>query len=62
MAGGNGHMSAIAMRAKLPNFALKNRSRGTAAEYRAKGQGSLAYFGTYSVEGTDLVIRVKGSS
>jgi len=58
----NGRMTATVMRTKLPNYASKNRNRGTPAEYKAIAQGSLAYYGSYSVSGTDLLIHVEGST
>jgi lipocalin-like protein len=39
-----------------------NHIQGTLAEYEATVQGSISYFGTYSVSGTDLVPHVEGST
>jgi hypothetical protein len=58
----NGHFSATLVRATLPKIASNNRSEGTAEEYKAIMGGSLAFFGTYAVSGTDLNLRVQGSS
>jgi hypothetical protein len=58
----NGHFSAALVRAALPKIAANNRSQGTADEYKAIMGGTLAFFGTYSVSGTDLNFRVQGGS
>jgi hypothetical protein len=52
----NGHISLIITRSDLPKFASNNRETGTAEENKAIVQGSLAYFGTYSVSETDKTI------
>jgi hypothetical protein len=51
-----GHFSVIITRSDLPKFASNNRETGTAEENKAIVQGSLAYFGTYSVSETDKSI------
>jgi len=58
----NGRFSAILMRADLPKYASNNRVQGTAAEHKSTVEGSLAYFGTYSVNGTDLNLHIEGST
>ena len=45
----NGRFALVTIRSDLPRFASNNRGTGTADENRAVVQGSLAYFGTYSV-------------
>src|SRR5205085_10133451 len=45
----NGHYSVIVMRSDLPKFGL-SREKATADESLAVVKGSLAYFGTYTVE------------
>jgi len=52
----NGHFSEIITRSDLPKFASNNREAGTPEENKAAMQGSIAYFGTYSVSDTDKVI------
>ena len=52
----NGHFSVIITRSDLPKFASNNRELGTPEENKAIVQGSLAYFGTYSVSETDKTI------
>src|SRR5215470_1423704 len=58
----NGRYSLMLMRADLPKYESNNRTKGTSEEYKAIGAGSISYFGTYSVSGTDLVLRVEHSS
>jgi lipocalin-like protein len=43
----------VTTRSDLPRFASNNRATGTANENSAVVQGSLAYFGTYSVNETE---------
>jgi hypothetical protein len=50
------------MRHDLPKYASNNRTQGTPAEYKATVEGGLAYFGTYAVNGTNLILRIDGSS
>jgi hypothetical protein len=45
----DGRFSVILLRASLPKFASNNRVKGTAEEYQAAVQGSLAYYGSYAV-------------
>ena len=52
----SGHVSVIVTRSDLPKFASSNREAGTPEENKAIVQGSLAYFGTYSVSETDKTI------
>jgi hypothetical protein len=49
----DGHFSLIITRSDLPKFASNNRVAGTPEENKAIVQGSIAYFGTYSVSETD---------
>jgi hypothetical protein len=58
----NGRFSAILMRHDLPKFASNSRTQATPAEYKGTVDGSIAYFGTYSVSGTDLDLHVEGST
>ena len=59
----NGRYTAILMSASRPKFASNNRAKGTSEENHAAVRGSLAYFGTYSVDEATktLVTRVEGS-
>jgi hypothetical protein len=58
----DGRFSLQLMRSDLPKYASNNRTQGTPAEYKATVEGSLSYFGTYSVSGTDLLLHVDGST
>ena len=49
----SGRFTLVTTRSDLPKFASNNRAKGTADENRAVVAGSLAYFGTYSVNETD---------
>ena len=46
----DGHYSTQLMRSDLPKYASNNRAKGTSEEYKAIGMGSIANFGTYSVD------------
>jgi hypothetical protein len=48
----NGRFSEIIIRSDLPKFASNNRQAGTPEENKAIVQGSIAFFGTYSVDET----------
>ena len=45
-----------------PKFASNNRNEGTPEENKATVQGSLAYFGTYSVSEKTLIFKIEASS
>jgi len=52
------------MRSDLPKFASKSRVQGTPEEYKAVVQGSIANFGTYSVNEANktFTLRYEGST
>ena len=52
----NGRFSIMFIRSDIPKFASSNREAGTPEENKAAVNGSIAYFGTYSVSETDNVI------
>jgi Lipocalin-like domain len=60
----DGHFALVNMRSDLPKFASNSRDRGTPEEYKAVVQGSIAYFGTYTVNEADKVItaQIEGST
>ena len=58
----NGRFSIQLMKNDLPKYASNNRIQGTPAEYKATVEGSLSYFGTYAVSGTDLNLHIEGST
>ncbi|MBI5075778.1 MAG: lipocalin-like domain-containing protein [Nitrospirae bacterium] len=47
----DGHFSMTLMRSSLPKFASNVRTKGTAEEYKAVVDGSVAAIGTYTVTG-----------
>jgi Lipocalin-like domain len=61
----NGRYSVQIMRTvNRPPFKSNNRDTGTADENKATVQGTLSYFGTYTVEeaGKSISLRIEGSS
>ena len=58
----DGHFSSHLMKADLPKYASNSRTQGTPEENKATVQGYLGYFGTYALNGTDLVFHIEGSS
>jgi hypothetical protein len=60
----NGRFSLVLQRSALPKFASNNRMSGTADENKAIVQGSIAYFGRYSVDEKDgkLLLHYEGST
>jgi hypothetical protein len=58
----SGHFSGQFMKSDLPKYASNIRTQGTPEEYKATVQGYLGYFGTYALNGTDLVFHIEGSS
>jgi Lipocalin-like domain len=58
----DGHFSAIFLRAGQPKYASNSRTQGTADEYKATVDGSVAVFGTYKFDLTELTLHVIGST
>jgi len=60
----DGHFAFVSVRPDLPKLAANDRARATAEEARAVVAGSIAYYGTYSVNEVDKVItpKVEGST
>jgi hypothetical protein len=56
----NGRFSLQLMRATLPKFASNKRNAGTAEENKEVVSGSIAYYGTYSMSGTELTLHMEG--
>jgi len=56
----NGRFSLQLMRAALPKFASNKRNAGTAEENKEVVSGSIAYYGTYSMSGTELTLHTEG--
>src|SRR4029079_8890209 len=59
-----GRFSWVYVRPDIPKFASNNRQTGTDAENKAVAQGSLAYFGTYTIDeqNNSIVMRIEYSS
>jgi hypothetical protein len=62
--GSDGHYALIFLRRDLPKVASNSRTSATPDESRAIAQGSIAHFGTYTVDeaGKVLVLRIEGST
>ncbi len=60
----NGHFVQVIMRSALPKFASNNRQTGSSEENKAIVEGSLAFFGTYSVNEADrtIILHVESST
>jgi hypothetical protein len=60
----NGRYSSIITRMGVPKFAAKNRMQGTPDENKAAVQGSIANFGTYTVNEANktFTVRYEGST
>ena len=60
----DGHFAMINTRPGRPKYASGNRLQGTPDEFRETVLGSIAYFGTYSVDEArkEFVLKVKGST
>ena len=60
----DGHFAIINANVDTPKFASNARAQGTAEENKAAVLGSLALFGTYSMDtaGKSLTLKVEGSS
>ena len=61
---GDGRFTITASRSDIPKFVSGNRLQGTSEENKAIVQGSLALWGSYSVNEADktLVLKVEGST
>ncbi len=57
-----GRFSIIVSRSDLPKYAAASRTKGTAEENKATVAGNIAYFGSYTVDGSDIVYKVEGST
>jgi hypothetical protein len=59
MVDANGRFSITVVRSDLPKFASHNRVSGSPQENQAIVQGSIAYFGTYTIDDATHVITVQ---
>ena len=55
----DGHFALVNTRSDLPKLANPDRARATAEEAQAVVAGSIAYYGTYSINEVDKVITAK---
>ena len=55
----DGRFALIQMRADLPRLAANSRDQGTPEEYKAVVSGSIAYFGTYSLNEADKTMNLQ---
>src|SRR2546422_4725003 len=55
----DGHFAFVSVRADLPKLANPDRARATAEEAQAVVAGSIAYYGTYSINEVEKVITPK---
>ena len=60
----DGRFSAQLMRSDRPKYAANSRVKGTPEENKATAEGTLSYFGTYTISETDKVVtyHIEGSS
>ena len=58
MVDANGRFMITVVQSDLPNFASNNRMRGTPDENNSVVQGSMAYYGTYTIDEATRVITV----
>ena len=62
MVDANGRFMITVVRSDRPNFASNNRMRGTPDENNSVVQGSIAYYGTYTIDEATRVITVNVES
>jgi hypothetical protein len=55
----DGHFAFVSVRADLPKLANPDRARATAEEARAVVAGTIAYYGTYSIDEASKVLSAK---
>ena len=55
----DGHFAFVSVRDDLPKLANPDRARATAEEAQAVVAGSIAYYGTYSINEVDKVLTAK---
>ena len=58
----NGQFSDILLRSDLPKLRAGNRAQGSPDENAAVVEGSIAYFGTYTLSGDKLKMQLEGST
>jgi hypothetical protein len=60
--GPDGNFTIVITRADLPKFAADVRTKGTPDENKAVVHGTVGFWGRWSVEGTNLVLAIEGST
>src|SRR5690242_21829578 len=60
----SGQFSIVITRPDVAKFASDNRMKGTVEEYTAAGQGSIGYFGAYTISEADRTVHlhIEGST
>jgi hypothetical protein len=58
----DGHFAIELFRSNIPKYVSGLRTKGTAEEYKATVEGSIALYGTYSVSGTELLLHIESST
>jgi hypothetical protein len=58
----DGHFASVLVRTDIAKYASNSRTQATPAESKATVDGTLAFFGTYTVSGTDLSLHLDGST
>jgi hypothetical protein len=58
----NGRYMVMNLNPDVPKFASNNRAQGTAAENKAAVDGNIAHYGTYTVTGKVVTLKIEGSS
>ena len=58
----DGHFAIVLSRPDLPKFASNNRMQGTPEENRAIVQGSIGFFGSYSLTDGAVIQHVEGGT
>jgi hypothetical protein len=64
MLGADGRYSIVLARATLPKFASNSRIKGTSDEYKGVVEGSIAHYGTYTVDdgGKAITFNIEAST
>lgn len=60
--GNDGHYALVFLRSDLPKVASNSRTSQTPEESRAIAQGSVSTYGTYAVEGKNIILHIDGST
>jgi hypothetical protein len=58
----DGRYSIMFHRSEMPKIAANNRTQGTAEENKAIVAGMISLYGSYTVSGKEIILKVEGSS